>query len=62
MPPLILLAVAGLGAYAGYRLVRSGVHKSINRSSFPSDVAEAEPRDMGALERDPASGIYRPRH
>lgn len=61
MPPLILLAAAGLGAYAGFRLVRNQIHKLHTRSSPSEDAMNVEPRNMGALERDPTSGIYRPR-
>lgn len=63
MPPLILLAAAGIGIYAGYRMVR-GVLGKIDSGAVRQAGAEREvpaPRDLGSLERDPASGVYRPR-
>lgn len=62
MPPLILLAITGLGAYAGYRAVK-GVLNRIENDLQPqrAERDRPAPRDLGFLERDPASGVYRPR-
>ena len=64
MPPLIGLILLGAGLYAGYR----GVMRIAGRMQDELRRAEAEaPRpvvvekNLGALEYDPASGVYRPR-
>ena len=65
MPQLIALALLGAGVYAGYRLV-------VRSKQVVADLRRAEDelrrkptggaleKDMGALEYDPASGVYRP--
>ena len=65
MPQVIALAFLGAGLYAGYRWfarAAGGIAARVER-------AEAELRqrsqgriekDLGALEYDPASGVYRP--
>ena len=63
MPPLILLTIAGLGAYAGCRAARS-ILQRLETGAGRQDSVDHDtqsPRDLGFLERDPESGVYRPR-
>ena len=65
MPQVIALALLGAGLYAGYRwLARTA-------SEIAAEMRRAEDelghkargsieKDLGALEFDPASGVYRP--
>ena len=65
MPQLIVLALLGAGFYAGYRLV-------VRTKELVADLRRAEDevrrrasggaleKDMGALEYDSATGVYRP--
>lgn len=68
MPQLIAIAVVGAGLYAGYRWLS----RTMADAKRVSELAEAdrrrraaeangEPRNLGALELDPATGEYRPR-
>jgi hypothetical protein len=67
MPQLFALAVVGAGLYAGYRwLVRATealkaevqlAHDELRARS----TSMALPKDMGELEYDPSSGVYRPK-
>ena len=68
MPQLIALAVLGAGALAGYRWVA----KQVNAAKDAADAAEAQlrksaeqranaPRDLGQLEWDEVSQVYKPR-
>lgn len=68
MPQLIAIAVIGAGIYAGYRWLS---RKMVNaeRAAMQAEAelrrraaaATGEPRNLGALELDPATGEYRPR-
>jgi hypothetical protein len=64
MPQLFVLALIGAGLYAGYRWVRTA-------KELVADVRRADEelhrwtggrieKDLGALEYDPVSGVYRP--
>jgi hypothetical protein len=66
MPQLIALALIGAGAVAGYRWVA----KQMAAARVAAEQAEAElrraaagaaPKDLGRLELDSASGVYKPR-
>ncbi|MBX9592666.1 MAG: hypothetical protein K2X43_25540 [Hyphomonadaceae bacterium] len=67
MPQLIALALVGAGLYAGYRWF-SRTTKEITaeikrtedelRRRAAGGILE---KDMGELEYDPASGVYRPK-
>lgn len=67
MPPLIAAVLIGAGAWAGYRAARhllraTGIHGGAggggpNGADGAESVAE---KDLGVLEYDPASGVYRP--
>ena len=68
MPPLLFLAIAGAGVYAGYKLVT----KLIEQAQTPakSDVERwrreaaahaEEPKNLGGLEWDEQTGAYRPK-
>ena len=68
MPQLIALAVLGAGAMVGYRWVA----KQVNSAREAADAAEAQlrkateqradsPRDLGQLEWDEVSQVYKPR-
>ncbi len=68
MPPLILAVLVGAGAYAGYRAART-LWTSLSTAPLDAGDAKApsgepEPaiseKDLGALEYDPATGVYRP--
>jgi predicted negative regulator of RcsB-dependent stress response len=69
MPQLIALALIGAGAMAGYRWVA----KQVDAARQAADDAEAKlrqaaeqrqsegPRDLGQLEWDEVSQVYKPR-
>lgn len=60
MPQLVGLVLIGAGLYAGYRaLVRvaSTMAGELEPEVRPNAVAV---RDLGALEYDPVTGVYRP--
>lgn len=63
MPQLIGLALLGAGIYAGVRAaIRFG--QRISEEARRTDDAEAATavaeKDLGSLEFDPASGVYKP--
>lgn len=66
MPQLIVMALVGAGLYAGYRwLSRSAkeITAEIKRTEdelLRRAAGRALEKDMGRLEYDPASGVYRP--
>jgi hypothetical protein len=65
MPQVIALALLGAGIYAGYRWFT----RAARQMALEMQRAEEEPRqgpagrnekNLGALEYDPAAGVYRP--
>lgn len=67
MPQVIALALLGAGVYAGYRwFTRAAreIGESIRRAEEELARQEATGRriekNLGALEYDPATGVYRP--
>ena len=66
MPQVIALALLGAGLYAGYRWVTravSEIGEGMQRADEELQRQEAAGRiekNLGALEYDPASGVYRP--
>lgn len=60
MPPhILMLAVVGAGLITGYRMAyRALKHRP---KDHKPDVGADQPRDLGSLEWDEASGAYRPR-
>jgi hypothetical protein len=64
MPPLIGLIVLGAGLYAGYRGVMrlaGKVQEELRRAEEEAHRPVVVEKDLGVLEYDPASGVYRPR-
>lgn len=66
MPQLIALALVGAGLYAGYRWfsrVNKQVTAQIRRTEeeLRRRAGAVLEKDMGELEYDPASGVYRPK-
>lgn len=67
MPPLVLLAVVGAGCYAGYKFFSKLVEQAQTPSREEKErvrreaQAARETRDLGELEFDPVSGVYRPK-
>ncbi len=66
MPQLVVLALLGVGAYAGYRMIQRAsrqIAAELRRASEElrggSSPAQVE-RDLGSLEFDAKSGVYRP--
>lgn len=65
MPQLAVAMIVGAGLMAGYKWIA----RELQRQSDSAEMARAEdehrakvtPRDLGALEWDEASGVYRPR-
>ena len=65
MPQVVLLAAIGAGIYAGYRaLLRAGerLAAELKRSEdeMRQRAAAAAEKDLGTLEYDPRSGVYKP--
>jgi hypothetical protein len=68
MPPLILLALVGSGCYAGYKLFSKLVEQAQTPSRDETErvrrearAATGTTRNLGELEWDEKSGVYRPR-
>lgn len=65
MPQWVVLAAIGAGLYAGYRaLMRVGGQLADDLKRSEEEVraratAQSE-KDLGSLEYDPASGVYKP--
>jgi hypothetical protein len=68
MPQVLALIAAGAGLYAGFKWVS----RTLAEAQKAARVREAElkdamarsgvvPKDLGTLERDPSTGVYRPR-
>lgn len=66
MPQLVALALIGAGLYAGYRwLARSSKELAAQMKRAEDELrqrAAGRPieKDLGRLEYDPASGVYKP--
>ena len=70
MPQLFAIALVGAACYTGYRmLAKLGVQMSENlqraqdelqRRAAEAKAATSSERDLGVLEFDPKSGVYKP--
>ena len=69
MPPLIVLAIAGAGVYAGYKLFSKLIEQAQTPAKSDSErwkreaaaARGGEPKDLGGLEWDAQAGAYRPK-
>lgn len=64
MPQLIFLAAIGAGLYAGSKLlgaIASHLHTDAQMSATdPATSGDVLPKDLGQLEFDAATGVYKP--
>jgi hypothetical protein len=60
MPPLILWAAGLIGATVVGRWIYKEARR-INAELHPDESAPAQEIEMGKLERDPKTGVYRPK-
>jgi hypothetical protein len=65
VPQVIMLALLGAGAYMGYRwVVRTSREIAAEMQRAQDELRRGAPphveRDLGRLEYDPQSGVYRP--
>lgn len=65
MPQLIVLALVGAGIYAGYRWLWRPARMIVAEVRRAEDELRradhgAAEKDMGRLECDPVTGVYRP--
>ena len=66
MPQLVVLALMGAGLYAGYRWFSRAAKEVTAEIRRTEDELRLRAgmtleKDMGELEYDPASGVYRPK-
>lgn len=73
MSPPIILAVAGVAAYAGYKLFGKLLEQAATpdksdqedvrrkKAAYEARKAASQTRNLGALEWDEKAGVYRPR-
>lgn len=68
MPPIVFLAVVGAGCYAGYKLFSKLMIQAQTPSKSETDRLRREAaaragstRNLGELEWDENSGVYRPK-
>jgi hypothetical protein len=59
MPQIMALAFIGAGLYAGYRWVKGAASAVAEEITSKSQTAASE-KDLGSLEFDPKSGVYKP--
>ena len=67
MPQLVVAALLGAGLYAGYRWVSRTARQMLDEAERSRAAEEARrangavTKDLGALELDPSSGVYKPK-
>ncbi|HYD16048.1 MAG TPA: hypothetical protein VEA77_06575 [Hyphomicrobium sp.] len=67
MPQVIALMVAGAGIYAGFKWVSRLLTEAEQVMKRGEEIQRQEaqarnvPKDLGSLELDPQTGVYRPR-
>lgn len=68
MPPVVFLAVIGAGCYAGYKLfsnlmiqARTPPKSETERLRREAEARASRTRDLGALELDENTGVYKPK-
>ncbi|WP_072394930.1 hypothetical protein [Hyphomicrobium sp. CS1GBMeth3] len=68
MPHVFALLIAGAGLYAGYRwlsrTLADAQRTAVKREAELRDAMARRggaPKDLGTLEYDPETGVYRPR-
>ncbi|MEQ1653232.1 MAG: hypothetical protein ABL897_12145 [Hyphomicrobium sp.] len=68
MPPLVLLAIAGAGCYAGYKFFSKLIAQAQTQSPSETErirrearAAAGRTRDLGELEWDETAGVYKPK-
>jgi hypothetical protein len=66
VPQIFVLALVGAGLYAGYRWLTQATNEitadvRTTEEELRRRAAGALEKDMGALEYDPATGVYRPK-
>lgn len=64
MPPLIAAVLVGVGAYAGLKAFQKVLSNwseiETSASQQAATTTTAAEKDLGTLEFDPATGVYRP--
>jgi predicted negative regulator of RcsB-dependent stress response len=65
MPQVIALALLGAGLYAGYRWITRTTREIAAQMQRADDAVRQDAtgrieKNLGTLEYDPASGVYRP--
>lgn len=67
MPPLIVAGLIGAGLYVGLRVASGLLGELANRTASMSEPQSAAAatghlavKDLGTLEQDPETGVYRP--
>ena len=65
MPQLVVLALLGAGAFAGYRLIQRASREIAAelrraREELRGGTPAPTERDLGRLEYDAKTGVYRP--
>jgi hypothetical protein len=61
MPHVFALVIAGAGLYAGLKWVSRLVQGAATDPTPLKSAPRSAPKDLGTLDRDPQSGVYRPR-
>jgi hypothetical protein len=66
VPQLLVVAMLGAGLYAGYRWLARASRQMVEELQRAQDDMQRRTagavieKDLGALEYDPATGVYRP--
>lgn len=65
MPQVIALAIAGAGLFASYKWISREVRRVLAQMEAEDELQRAPaktvtPKDLGTLEWDPETGVYRP--
>lgn len=61
MPHVFALVIAGAGLYAGIKWVSRMVQGTVDKPTPMKSAPRPAPKDLGTLDLDPQSGVYRPR-
>lgn len=62
MPPILLLVAAGAGLFFARRWYTNERQRVAAALRDAEDALQQREQELIPLERDPATGVYRPRH